>query len=156
MADDDSCRQRKNLDWAVTQPGAQAVGFADAFKRAGVRRSRTPLPTRSAAFWRSGDARRRRATWLLCTPGASMTAAQRLDDGWLAGTYRDGWVAVHLCLPDRRGADDLDWCVWSKPGADELPPRSARAGLPQEPPTGLNDPDPAVRGGALRVRRRSG
>lgn len=150
MADEPRLVQaaRKNLDWALTQQTASGWFATNAFVP-----WRSPFTHTIAYAIRGflesgvllGDQRYLAAA---LHAGRGMAAAQR-DDGWLAGTYRDGWVADarYACLTGVAQMS-LNWTrLVQATGADELR-KHARSALAYLKTTHrLNDPDPAVRGG---------
>lgn len=139
---------RKNLDWALTQQTTSGWFATNAFVP-----WKSPFTHTIAyairGFLESGV--------LLGEPryldaalkaGRGIAAVQRAD-GWLAGTYRDDWVADagYACLTGIAQMS-LNWTRLAQAtGADELR-RHARSALAYLKTTQrLDHPDPAVRGG---------
>ncbi|MFP5397677.1 MAG: prenyltransferase/squalene oxidase repeat-containing protein [Gammaproteobacteria bacterium] len=139
---------RSNLDWALTQQTASGWFATNAFVP-----SRSPFTHTIAYAIRGllesgvllGDARYLDAA----LKAARGVAAVQRADGWLAGTYRDGWVAdaSYACLTGIAQMS-LNWTRLAQAaGADELRGH-ARAALDYlKTVQRLDHPDPAVRGG---------
>jgi len=139
---------RKHMDWALTQQTPSGWFQANAFVP-----WRNPFTHTIAYAIRGlleagvllGEDR-----WLAAAlkAGRGMAAAQRAD-GWLAGTYRDGWVAdaSYSCLTGVAQMS-LNWTRLAQATGDETLRTHARAGLQYVKRTQrLDHPDPAVRGG---------
>ena len=80
--------------------------------------------------------------------GRGLAAVQR-QDGWLAGTYKDGWVtdAGYSCLTGVAQMS-LNWTRLAQVTGDETLRKNARAALAYLKTTQrLDDEDPAIRGG---------
>ena len=139
---------RSNLDWALTQQTASGWFATNAFVP-----SRSPFTHTIAYAIRGllesgvllGDARYLDAA----LKAARGVAAVQRADGWLAGTYRDAWVAdaSYACLTGVAQMS-LNWTRLAQAaGADELRVH-ARAALDYlKTVQRLDHPDPAVRGG---------
>jgi hypothetical protein len=139
---------RKHMDWALTRQTPSGWFQANAFVP-----WRNPFTHTIAYAIRGlleagvllGEDR-----WLAAAlkAGRGMAAAQRAD-GWLAGTYRDGWVAdaSYSCLTGVAQMS-LNWTRLAQATGDETLRTHARAGLEYVKRTQrLDHPDPAVRGG---------
>jgi hypothetical protein len=139
---------RRNLDWALTQQTQSGWYATNAF-----------VPTRSPfthtiayairGFLESGvllgDERYIDSA---LRAGRGMARVQR-EDGWLAGTYRDDWVADarYACLTGIAQMS-LNWTRMAQVTGDESFREKARAGLAFLKSTHrLNDTDDAARGG---------
>lgn len=139
---------RRNLDWALTQQTASGWFATNAFVP-----WRSPFTHTIAYAIRGllesgvllGDARYLDAA----LKAARGVAAVQRADGWLAGTYRDAWVAdaSYACLTGIAQMS-LNWTRLAQAaGADELRVH-ARAALDYlKTVQRLDHPDPAVRGG---------
>jgi hypothetical protein len=139
---------RRNLDWALTQQTESGWYATNAF-----------VPTRSPfthtiayairGFLESGVLLgEERYVESALRAGRAMAQVQR-EDGWLAGTYRDGWVADarYACLTGIAQMS-LNWTRMAQVTGDDSFRRPARATLAYLKTTQrLNDPDDAVRGG---------
>lgn len=139
---------RRQLDWALSQQTASGWFATNAFVP-----GRSPFTHTIAYAIRGllesgvllGDERYLNAA---LRAGAGMAAVQR-HDGWLAGTYRDGWVpdASYACLTGVAQMS-LNWTRLAQAaGAEELR-ANARAALAYLKATQrLDHADLAVRGG---------
>ena len=139
---------RKNLDWALTQQTASGWFATNAFVP-----SRTPFTHTIAYAIRGllesgvllGDGRYVDAALMA---GRGIAAKQRVD-GWLAGTYKDGWVADagYSCLTGVAQMS-LNWTRLAQvTGADGLR-QNARSALQYLKTTQrLNHAAESVRGG---------
>ena len=139
---------RRNLDWALTQQTASGWFATNAFVP-----GRSPF-THTIAYALRGLLE---SGVLLGEPryldaalraGRGMAAVQRAD-GWLAGTYKDGWIpdAGYACLTGVAQMS-LNWTRLAQAtGAEDLR-RHARSALAFLKTTQrLDHADPAVRGG---------
>jgi Squalene-hopene cyclase C-terminal domain len=139
---------RRNLDWALTQQTPSGWFATNAFVP-----WRSPFTHTIAYAIRGflecglllGEARYMNAALVA---GRGMAAVQR-QDGWLAGTFKDGWVADarYACLTGVAQMS-LNWTRLARiAGATDLlgNARSALAYL--KTVHGLEHSDPAVRGG---------
>jgi uncharacterized protein YyaL (SSP411 family) len=139
---------RRNLDWALTQQTASGWYATNAFTP-----NRSPF-THTIAYAIRGflecgvllDEQRHIDSALRA--GRGMAKAQRRD-GWLAGTYADGWVADagYACLTGIAQMS-LNWTRMAQVTGDDgfrEPARSALAYL--KTTHRLADADDAVRGG---------
>jgi uncharacterized protein YyaL (SSP411 family) len=139
---------RRNLDWALAQQTASGWYASNAFVP-----WRSPF-THTIAYAIRG--------FLECgvmlgegryldsalSAGRALARVQR-GDGWLAGTYRDGWVADagYACLTGIAQMS-LNWTRMAQVTGDETFRNAARAALAYLKTTHrLDDPDDAVRGG---------
>jgi hypothetical protein len=139
---------RRNLDWALTQQTPSGWFATNAFVP-----WKSPFTHTIAYAIRGflesgvllGDERYLAAA---LKAGRGVAAVQRAD-GWLAGTYRDGWVAdaSYACLTGVAQMS-LNWTRLAQAaGADELR-LNARSALEYLKTTQrLDHPDPAVSGG---------
>lgn len=139
---------RKNLDWALTQQTASGWFATNAFVP-----WRSPFTHTIAYAIRGllesgvllGDARYLDAA----LKAARGIAAVQRADGWLAGTYRDAWVAdaSYACLTGVAQMS-LNWTRLAQAaGADELRVHARSALDYLKTVQRLDHPDPAVRGG---------
>ncbi len=139
---------RRNLDWALTQQTPSGWYATNAFVP-----GRSPF-THTIAYAIRGFLE---CGVLLNEPryldsavkaGRALAQAQRAD-GWLAGTYRDGWVAdaSYACLTGIAQMS-LNWTRMAQITGDAGFRTHARRALDYLKRTQrLNDPDEAVRGG---------
>ncbi len=139
---------RRNLDWALTQQTQSGWFAANAFVP-----GRSPFTHTIAYAIRGflesgvvlGEARYVDAA---LRAGRGLAAVQR-DDGWLAGTYRDGWIAdaTYCCLTGVAQMS-LTWTRLAQTTGDDALRKHARAAIAYLKTTQrLDDADPAVRGG---------
>lgn len=139
---------RRNLDWALTQQTASGWYATNAFVP-----GRSPY-THTIAYAIRGFLE---CGALLDEPryidsalkaGRGLASVQR-KDGWLAGTYRDGWVADagYACLTGIAQMS-LNWTRMAQVTGDDGFREHARNALAYLKTTQrLDDPDDAVRGG---------
>ena len=139
---------RRNLDWALTQQTASGWFATNAFVP-----GRSPF-THTIAYALRGLLE---SGVLLGEPryldaalraGRGMAAVQRAD-GWLAGTYKDGWIpdASYACLTGVAQMS-LNWTRLAQAtGAEELRPHARSALAFLKTTQRLDHADPAVRGG---------
>ena len=139
---------RRNLDWALTQQTASGWFATNAFVP-----GRSPF-THTIAYALRGLLE---SGVLLGEPryldaalraGRGMAAVQRAD-GWLAGTYKDGWIpdAGYACLTGVAQMS-LNWTRLAQAtGAEELRPHARSALAFLKTTQRLDHADPAVRGG---------
>jgi Squalene-hopene cyclase C-terminal domain len=139
---------RRNLDWALTQQTDSGWFATNAFVP-----GRSPFTHTIAYAIRGllesgvllGDERYLGAA---LKAGRGIAAVQRAD-GWLAGTYRDGWVADagYSCLTGVAQMS-LNWTRLAQASGDETLRTHARSALAYLKTTQrLDDPDDTVRGG---------
>jgi hypothetical protein len=139
---------RRHMDWALTQQTASGWFATNAFVP-----SRSPFTHTIAYAIRGlleagvllGEARYLDAA---LKAGRGLAAQQR-GDGWLAGTYRDGWVADagYACLTGIAQMS-LNWTRLAQAaGADELRANARRAIAYLKTTQRLQHPNPAVEGG---------
>jgi hypothetical protein len=139
---------RRNLDWALTQQTASGWFATNAFVP-----WRSPFTHTIAYAIRGflesgvllGDERYLNAA---LTAGRGMAAVQR-PDGWLAGTYKDGWVADagYACLTGVAQMS-LNWTRLAQAtGAQELRANARSALAYLKTTQRLDHADAAVRGG---------
>lgn len=139
---------RRHMDWALSQQTTSGWFQTNAFVP-----WRSPFTHTIAYAIRGlleagvllGEER-----WLAAAlkAGRGMAKAQRAD-GWLAGTYRDGWVAdaSYSCLTGVAQMS-LNWTRLAQATGDETLRAHARSALEYLKRTQrLDHPDPAVRGG---------
>lgn len=139
---------RRNLDWALTQQTPSGWFATNAFVP-----GRSPFTHTIAYAIRGlleagvllGDERFLAAA---LKAGRGIAAVQRAD-GWLAGTYRDGWVpdAGYACLTGVAQMS-LNWTRLAQAaGAEDLRANAQSALAYLKTTQRLDHPDPAVRGG---------
>ena len=139
---------RRNLDWALTQQTPCGWFATNAFTP-----SRSPFTHTIAYAIRGflesgvllGEERYLNAALLA---GRGMAAVQRAD-GWLAGTYKDGWVAdaSYACLTGVAQMS-LNWTRLAQAaGAQELRTHARSALAYLKTTQRLDDADATVRGG---------
>ncbi len=139
---------RRHLDWALTQQSASGWFATNAFTP-----GRSPFTHTIAYAIRGlleagvllGEARYLDAA---LKAGRGIAAVQRAD-GWLAGTYRDGWVADagYACLTGVAQMS-LNWTRLAQAtGAQELRAHARSALAYLKSTQRLEHADPAVRGG---------
>lgn len=139
---------KRNLDWALTQQTASGWYATNAFVP-----ERAPF-THTIAYAIRGflecGVQLQEARYIdsALKAGRGIAKLQR-QDGWLAGTYRDGWVADanYACLTGIAQMS-LNWTRMAQVTGDESFRINARAGLAYLKSTQrLNDTDPVVNGG---------
>jgi uncharacterized protein YyaL (SSP411 family) len=139
---------RRNLDWALTQQTASGWFATNAFVPRRAPFTHT-IAYAARGFLESGVLLGEdRYVDAALKAGRSLAAAQR-NDGWLAGTYQDGWVpdARYSCLTGVAQMS-LTWTRLVQVTGDETLRKNARAALEYLKTTQrLNDEDPAIRGG---------
>ncbi len=139
---------KRHLDWALTQQTASGWFATNAFTP-----GRSPFTHTIAYAVRGllesgvllGEARYLDAA---LKAGRGIAAVQRAD-GWLAGTYRDGWVADagYACLTGVAQMS-LNWTRLAQATGDQSLRSHARSALAYLKTTQrLDHPNPAVRGG---------
>lgn len=139
---------RRHMDWALTQQTASGWFATNAFVPL-----RSPFTHTIAYAIRGlleagvllGESRYLDAA---LKAGRGIAAVQRAD-GWLAGTYRDGWVpdAAYACLTGVAQMS-LNWTRLAQASGDDSLRAHARSALAYLKTTHrLEHPDPAVRGG---------
>lgn len=139
---------RRNLDWALAQQTPSGWFSTNAFVP-----WRSPFTHTIAYAIRGflesgvllGEERYLRAG---LSAGRGIAAVQR-NDGWLAGTYKDGWMAdaSYTCLTGLAQMS-LNWTRLAQAAAASELRDHARAALAYLKTTHrLDHPDPAVRGG---------
>lgn len=139
---------RRNLDWALEQQTESGWFASNAFV---PRRSPFTHTIAYAArgFLESGVLLGEdRYVGAALKAGRGLAAVQRRD-GWLAGTYKDGWVADagYSCLTGVAQMS-LTWTRLAQVTGDDTLRENARAALAYLKTTQrLDDKDPAVRGG---------
>ena len=139
---------RRNLDWALSQQTASGWYATNAFVP-----WRSPFTHTIAyairGFLESGVLLgEQRYIDSAVEAGRALARVQR-QDGWLAGTYKDGWVANagYACLTGIAQMS-LNWIRMAQVTGDESFRENARAALAYLKTTQrLADPDDAVRGG---------
>lgn len=139
---------RKNLDWALTQQTASGWFATNAFVP-----WRSPFTHTIAyavrGFLESGVLLgEQRYLDAALKAGRGIAAVQRAD-GWLAGTYKDGWVAdaSYACLTGIAQMS-LNWTRLAQAtGAGELRAHARSALAYLKSTQRLDHDDPAVRGG---------
>jgi hypothetical protein len=139
---------RRNLDWALTQQTDSGWYATNAFTP-----DRSPF-THTIAYAIRGflecgvQLGEQRYIDSALKAGRDIAGMQR-QDGWLAGTYRDGWVADagYACLTGIAQMS-LNWTRMAQVTGEEAFRVNARAGLAYLKSTQrLNDPDDVVNGG---------
>ncbi len=139
---------RRNLDWALTRQTASGWYASNAFTP-----SRAPFTHTIAyairGFLESGQLLgEERYLKSAMTAGRALADAQR-KDGWLAGTYQDGWVAnAGYCCLTGLAQMSLNWIRLAQISGEDHFRDHAQSGLSYIKATQkLEDPDDAVRGG---------
>lgn len=139
---------KRNLDWALSQQTASGWYATNAFVP-----ERAPF-THTIAYAIRGflecgvQLQETRYIDSALKAGRGIAKMQR-QDGWLAGTYRDGWVADanYACLTGVAQMS-LNWTRMAQVTGDESFRTNARAGLAYLKSTQrLNDADKVVNGG---------
>jgi len=138
---------RRHLDWALTQQTPSGWFASNAFTP-----ERSPFTHTIAyairGFLESGllldEARYLEAA---VKAGRGLAAVQR-EDGWLAGTYKDGWQAdAGYCCLTGLAQMSLNWTRLAQVTGDESFRRHAASALAYlKASQKLDDPDDAVRG----------
>lgn len=139
---------KRNLDWALTQQTSSGWFATNAFVP-----WRSPFTHTIAyairGFLESGALlKEERYLDAALKAGQGIAAAQR-QDGWLAGTYKDGWVAdaSYACLTGIAQMS-LNWTRLAQvAGADELRSHARIALAYLKTTQRLDRTDPTVRGG---------
>ncbi|GMQ86822.1 MAG: hypothetical protein BMS9Abin08_0020 [Gammaproteobacteria bacterium] len=139
---------KRNLDWALTRQTVSGWFNSNAFTS-----ERSPFTHTIAYAIRGfiesgvlfGEERYLQAA---VTAARAMAGVQR-PDGWLAGTYRDGWVAdAGYCCLTGLAQMSLNWTRLAQITGEECFRAPAKAGLDYLKTTQkLATPDTAVRGG---------
>jgi len=139
---------RRNLDWALTQQTESGWFSCNAFIP-----ERSPFTHTIAyairGFMESGVLLgEERYLQVAITAARAMVNVQR-QDGWLAGTYKDGWIAdAGYCCLTGLAQMSLNWTRLSMITGEESFHVPARAGLDYLKTTQkLSSTDVAVRGG---------
>ena len=139
---------KRNLDWALSQQTATGWYATNAFVP-----ERSPF-THTIAYAIRGflecgvQLQETRYIDSALKAGRGIAKMQR-QDGWLAGTYRDGWVAdaKYACLTGIAQMS-LNWTRMAQVTGDQTFRTNARAGLAYLKSTQrLNDADQVVNGG---------
>ncbi len=139
---------RRNLDWALTQQTESGWFAANAFVP-----GRAPF-THTIAYairglFESGVLLKEDRYLTAALRAARELAAVQRQDGWLAGTYRDGWTAgAGYCCLTGVAQMSLNWTRLAQIIGDDslrIPARAALAYLKST--QRLDDADDAVRGG---------
>ena len=139
---------KRHLDWALTQQTASGWFASNAFVP-----WRSPFTHTIAYAIRGllesgvllGEARYLDAA---LKAGRGIAAMQR-EDGWLAGTFKDGWIAdANYCCLTGAAQMSLNWTRLAQvAGAGELRGNARSALAYLKTTQRLEHPDPAVRGG---------
>jgi hypothetical protein len=139
---------RRNLDWALTQQTASGWYATNAFVP-----GRSPFTHTIAyairGFLESGVLLGEQRYLDSADKAARGMARVQRRDGWLAGTYKDGWVADagYACLTGIAQMS-INWTRLAQVTGDDGLRENARNALAYLKTTQrLNDPDDAVRGG---------
>ncbi|MDH3979110.1 MAG: hypothetical protein OEU91_01210 [Gammaproteobacteria bacterium] len=139
---------KRNLEWALTQQTGSGWYATNAFDP-----SRSPFTHTIAyairGFLESGQLLDEdRYLHSALKAGKAMAGVQR-EDGWLAGTYKDGWVAdASYCCLTGLAQMSLNWIRLAQITGDDSFRNHAQAGLAYIKATQkLEDSDDAVRGG---------
>ena len=139
---------RRNLEWALSRQTASGWFASNAFTV-----GRSPFTHTIAyairGFMESGVLLgEERYLQAAVTAAHAMANVQR-QDGWLAGTYKDGWVAdASYCCLTGLAQMSLNWTRLAQITGEENFRNRAKAGLDYIKPTQkLAAPDAAVRGG---------
>ena len=139
---------RRNLDWALTQQTASGWFASNAFIP-----ERSPFTHTIAyairGFLESGVLLGEERYLQAAVTAARALAKVQRQDGWLAGTYTDGWIAdAGYCCLTGLAQMSLNWTRLARITAEESFRVRARAGLDYLKTTQkLTAPDAAVRGG---------
>jgi len=139
---------KRNLEWALTSQTDSGWYATNAFEQ-----FRSPYTHTIAyairGFLESGQLlNEERYLQSALKAGRAMADIQR-EDGWLAGTYKDGWVtdAGYCCLTGLAQMS-LNWLRLAQITGDDSFRSHAQTGLAYIKATQkLEDPDDAVRGG---------
>jgi uncharacterized protein YyaL (SSP411 family) len=139
---------RRNLEWALSQQTASGWYATNAFES-----SRSPFTHTIAyairGFLESGQLLdEERYLQSALKAGRALAGVQR-EDGWLAGTYKDDWVAdAGYCCLTGLAQMSLNWIRLAQITGDDSFRTHAQAGLSYIKATQkLADQDDAVRGG---------
>jgi hypothetical protein len=139
---------RRNLEWALGQQTASGWYASNAFES-----SRSPFTHTIAyairGFLESGQLLgEERYLHSALEAGRALAGVQR-EDGWLAGTYKDGWVAdAGYCCLTGLAQMSLNWMRLAQIADDDSLRTHAQAGMAYIKVTQkLEDQDGAVRGG---------
>ena len=139
---------KRNLDWALSQQTASGWYATNAFVPVRAPFTHT-IAYAIRGFLESGvQLQETRYIDSALKAGRGIAKMQR-QDGWLAGTYRDGWVAdaSYACLTGIAQMS-LNWTRMAQITGDESFRSNARAGLAYLKSTQrLNDADKVVNGG---------
>ena len=139
---------KRNLDWALSQQTASGWYATNAFVPVRAPFTHT-IAYAIRGFLESGvQLQETRYIDSALKAGRGIAKMQR-QDGWLAGTYRDGWVAdaSYACLTGIAQMS-LNWTRMAQITGDESFRSNARAGLAYLKATQrLNDADKVVNGG---------
>jgi len=139
---------RRNLDWALTQQQESGWFATNAFVP-----GRAPFTHTIAyairGFFESGVLLKEERYLSAALKAARGLAAVQRQDGWLAGTYRDGWIAdADYCCLTGVAQMSLNWTRLAQITGDDSLRTPARAALAYLKSTQrLDDADDAVRGG---------
>ena len=139
---------RRNLEWALRQQTASGWYANNAFEL-----SRSPYTHTIAyairGFLESGHLLGEDRFLQSAVKAARAMAGVQREDGWLAGTYRDEWVAdAGYCCLTGLAQMSLNWIRLAQITGDDSLRSHAQAGLAYVKATQkLEDPDDAVRGG---------
>jgi hypothetical protein len=139
---------RRNLDWALTQQTQSGWFATNAFVP-----GRAPF-THTIAYairglFESGVLLQEERYLDAALKAARGLAAVQRQDGWLAGTYADGWIAdAGYCCLTGVAQMSLNWTRLAQISGDDSLRAPARAALAYLKSTQrLDDADDAVRGG---------
>jgi len=139
---------RRNLDWALIHQTASGWYTTNAFVP-----SRSPYTHTIAyairGFIESGQLLGEDRYLDSALRAAEALAAVQREDGWLAGTYKDGWAAdAGYCCLTGLAQMGINWMRLAQITGDSGLLSHARAGLAYIKATQkLGDPDATVRGG---------
>lgn len=139
---------RRNLDWALTQQTDNGWFATNAFVP-----GRAPFTHTIAyairGFFESGVLLKEERYLNAALKAARGLAAVQRQDGWLAGTYGDGWIAcAGYCCLTGVAQMSLNWTRLAQITGDDSLRTPARAALAYLKSTQrLEDADDAVRGG---------
>jgi hypothetical protein len=139
---------KRNLEWALTRQTASGWFASNAFTP-----ERSPFTHTIAyairGFMESGVLLGEERFLQAAVTAARALANVQRQDGWLAGAYKDGWVAdAGYCCLTGLAQMSLNWTRLAQITSDESFRAPARAGLDYLKTTQkLAAPDAAVRGG---------